>query len=437
MGDETTKHKRSDIHMKKSRSVKKFLIVLLNAVLIFLCVFSLLIDLTYSGYINWHFMQNALARLKGWLGYIGFRRSNALKLLQSSLGIAVTVITFVLNWGVDLFKHSERKVFGISWGELQADEIQKRGHNLKFVFMLVMPILIVGAIILELCATSYALLFYSYCLICGKYRNFAVSYDKKMQREKVVYKLIGYIDGEKDYIDDNVTAFCSTLENIREGILAVESWNSAWLLFDDFLQEIMKFDRDKCFKFSGYFFEIVFDIPSDKHVQKQLIYVKRYISQFETDNESENVVLWSLLCSVALHWDSETMDSFLGWFIDLPERSGQRILRKLGKLERSEIRQQSAEILVMLEYWMRMQERDTDIDRGFIERIYEYGKEFLQEDCEPHELFLQMLDHLYEKKYGNDGRLVYNAAKAVCNDAKYDLNNTIIMTKLKYKFGER
>lgn len=337
--------------MKKFRCQKKFSF---HIIFILLCVYSLLIDLTYSGHLGLNFMQKQLIWLETWLSAIGFRRSSALKLLQSGLGMAVTVIIFILNWGVDFFKHSESKVFGISWGELQADEFQMRGRNLKFYTMLLLPVLIIGAIVLELCATSYALLLYSYYIICGKYRYFALSYDKKVQREKVVNKLIGYIDGENDCIEDNITDFCSTLENIRAGILKTESWNNAWLLFDDFLREVKKFDRDKCFKFSGCFFEVIFDVPAQEYVRKELIFVKKYIAQIETNSDSENTVLWSLLCSIALRWKSETMESFLSWFIDLPNRSGQRVLRKLGKLERSEIQRQSAVILTMLEYWLHL-----------------------------------------------------------------------------------
>lgn len=404
--------------------------MLLNVILILLCVYSLLIDLTYAGYINCSCLQKEIIWLKGWLIPIGFRRSNALRLLQSSMGVAVTVIIFILNWGVDLFKHSERKIFGISWGELQINETQSCRHKLKFIMMLTMPLLVIGTIILDFCAVSYALLLYSYYLICGKYWNFAVGYDKKVQREKVVNKLIGFVDGEKDYIDDNVTVFYSTLENIRAGIQETESWNNAWLLFDDFLKEVMKFEQDKCFKLSGYFFEVIFDIPSEEYVQKEQIFVKRYIAQMKADNDSETIVLWSLLCNVVLQWRAEALESFLRWFLDFPRRSSQRVLCKLGKLEAKEIQRQSAMILVMLEYWVHMHEEDISIQYEYIGKIYEYGKVFLQKECEEHMLFLQTLDNLYAKKYAGK---VYNAGERLYSDARYHLNNTMIMTTLKYE----
>ena len=401
-----------------------------HIILSLLLVYSVSIDFVYAGCINCRWLETGITWLKGWLTPIGFSRSSALRLLQGSIGIAVTVIVFILNWGVDLFKHSERKVFGISWGELQSDKFQKRGHKLKFGIMLIMPLLIIGAIILELCATSYTLLLWSYYLICGKYWDFAVSYDKRVQREKVVHKLISYIDGEKDCMDDNLADYCSTLEIIREGIREIESWNNAWFLFDDFLKEIMEFERDKCFKLSGYFFEVIFNVPAEDYVQKELIFVKRYMSRIETDDDSQNTVLWSLLCHVSLQWKPEVMESFLSWFIDLPRRSSQRVLCKLEKLEPCEIQRQSAVILVMLEYWMCMHTEDIDVSCEYIDKINEYGKVFLQEESDEHKQFLQGLDDIYIKRFGSNA---YKAGEELYSDARYHLNNTKIMTKLNYR----
>lgn len=111
-------------------------------------------------------------------------------------------------------------------------------------------------------------------MIYCRYRDLSVTYDKVLQREKVIQKLTSYIEGDKEWINDNVTHFCAALENVRKGILNLEGWNNAWPLFDAFLRDIMKFDHDKCFVISGYFFEVIFDVSSKENIREETFFMK-------------------------------------------------------------------------------------------------------------------------------------------------------------------
>ena len=98
------------------------------AVLLILSIYCLLLDLAYQGNIGWDILVNVCCRTQELLTDIGFERERALELLKGSLGMSVTMVTFILNLGINLFNYSERKVFGISWGDLKsdADQIPKK-----------------------------------------------------------------------------------------------------------------------------------------------------------------------------------------------------------------------------------------------------------------------------------------------------------------------
>lgn len=410
-------------------------------VLLLIALGSLLTDLTYAKYINWSILIDGTLWIVNRLKAIGFTRSTALSLLKGSLGMTVTMVTFVLNLSVSFFAHSEHKIFGIGWGDLQFEESPSTFSIYQWFLKIgiLFPLFIIVALNLELCCISYALLICSYFVIYFQYNDLTKSYDKKVQRECVVRKMVGYVENEKDCIDDNVTDFCAILENIRKGIWETEGWNNAWLLIDIFLQKVMEFERDKCYMISCIFFEVIFAVPAEENVREQMIFVKKYIGGLRTanDEEKEEVVLWSLLCAVVMQWNAETMRTFLKWFTCLDRRSSQRILIGHGKLERSEISRQSAVILIMLEYWLYIYEDDVNIDCECVNKIYKHGKRFFIEDDEEHTRLIKMLDQLYEKKYYIGEDAGYAAAAKLCYDVRHQLNNTILMTKLKYELWER
>lgn len=416
--------------LKRNRDTK---INLVGMTILILCVYCLLMDLTYQGNIGKNFLANVCRQTEGLLTSIGFERKRALELLKGSLGMSVTMVTFVLNLGINLFNHSERKVFGISWGDLK-DDVYRRPSCFFRISGFLFPAVVVIAINLEFCGTSYALLMCCYYVIYYKYKDLSASYDKVIQRKKLVQKLISYIEGDKEWINDNVSLFCAALENVRKGILNLEGWNNAWLLIDEFLSHIMKFDYDKCFTVAGYFFEVIFDVAAKGNVHEELFFMKKYIGHLGVakDTEKEDIVLWSMLCSIAMQLDAEPMQMFLEWFTDYSGRSSQRILQMMEGLTPFEIQKQSAVILIILEYWIYKHGIQEDINVDLVRMIYEHGERFLEKRSDNNQKLLRILDNLYEKKYCKSGDKTYNAAKMLYHDVIYQLNNTMVMTILKY-----
>lgn len=110
--------------------------------LFLLCINFFLIDLTYKGNINIGFLVSETSWLGSILTVVGFKRSAALKLINSSFGLVLTMVTIVLNLGTNLFNRSEHKVFGISCRDLQADDpfmmklFQKAGFFIRLSSLL-------------------------------------------------------------------------------------------------------------------------------------------------------------------------------------------------------------------------------------------------------------------------------------------------------------
>lgn len=411
-------------------------------IIIFLCAYMFIIDLTYAGRIDLKLCLNETYWLENLLGSLGFTRCNAIELLKSSLGVALTLVTIILNMGNNIFSHSERKVFGLCLGNLTSENswLYRGFLNISIVF----PILIIIVINLEFCGISYMLLFSCYLAAFCNYKDLQSSYDSRVQRRKVVSQLLALVGGEKAYVDIYMTDFDVAAEDIYKGIKEVEGWSNAWLLFREFADRVMAFDCDKCFMLSRHFFEIVFQVSEGENTEYELIYMKKFLDMMgvkkdtkkkkkekrQEDKETmEYIFLWGILCSVAVKWDSNTMQSFLAWFADIAERSCQHVAMHLGELDKHVIQKQSAVILVMLEYWIYIHDDTTELNYDCVETIYNYGRNFFSEKNED---FLNRLDDLSAMGKSEDEHS-YNAAHMLLDDTRYNVKQSLITTILTYE----
>lgn len=419
---------------------RKFIIPnLLIGLLFLLCIYFLFIDLTYAGYIDYGILLSETSWLKTQLAYFGFVRKSALQLSKDSFGVVFTMVTIILSLGTSIFSRSERKVFGVSCRDLQADEpfMIKLFCGAGFCY----PLIIVITVLLEFCATSYMMLLFSYLLVYFNYRSLEKSYKKEWQRDAVISKLLANVEREKDSIDVNMMDYDAMLEDIRRGILDEEGWNNAWLLFDVFLEKIREYDSEKYFLLLCHFWEIIFAVGSEQNVREQVAYVKKYISRMEVSEgnyDRENIILWSLLCSIALQWDRTTMIGFLEWFTNISVRSSQHVLMKLGILPISEIQRQSGIILFMLEYWLNTKDEDVNIGCECTDKVYNYGKAYLGSKNFEHEVedLMIILADLLEYRCGVEANQVYDVFNILWMDIRFGYNNSLLVTKLKYESWE-
>lgn len=85
--------------------------------------------------------------------------------------------------------------------------------------------------------------------------------------------------------------------------------------------------------------------------------------------------------------------------------------------------------MVMLEYWVNIEDDAVNIEPEYIAKINGYGEGFF---IGSNEEFLRRLDYLYQKKNENKEKINYNAAQVLYKDIKFQVNNTVIRTKLIY-----
>lgn len=412
---------------------------LLIGLLFLLCIYFLFFDLTYAWYIKYGILPSEISWLKSQFACMAFVRKNALKLAEESFGVFFTIITIVFSLGTSIFSRSEHKVFGISCQDLQADESFMLKFFCKAGFFY--PLIIVFAILLDFCGTSYMMLLCNYLLVYFNFRSLKKSYNKQWQREEVVTKLLANVECEKNSIDNNMMDYDTMLEDIRRSILEKEGWNNAWQLFDVFLERIKEYDNEKYFVLLCHFWEIIFSVGSEQSVREQMTYVKKYISRMEipeSNYSKENIILWSLLCSIALQWDRTTMIGFLEWFANISVRSSQRVLMRLDFLPISEIQRQSGIILFMLEYWLNMNDEDVYIGSECIDRVYNFGKAFLGNKNIKHEVeeLMRILADLLEDRCGIEKDKIYDIFNTLWMDINFGFNNSLLVTKLKYELWE-
>lgn len=429
--------KKFYIYIKPCLKEQHELFCNLCVILLFLLsIYIFLMDITYVWNINCCFLLISSYWLESIFANMGFIRDNAFDLIKSSFGVVFTIVSIVLNLGTNLFNRSEFKIFGISYRDLQDDE----AFMIKFFQKIgpIFPLISIIAINLELCGTGYMMLLCSYFLVCCNYIIIKKSYDKKWQRDRVISKLLGTVEREKNCIDNNMVEFDRILDDIRSGIKKTEGWNNAWLLFDNFLEKIKEYDNEKCFICVCHFLEILLSVGSEENVDEQLIYVKKYISKMKlvyNDSSKEDIIYWSLLCSVVLQWNQETMIKFIEWFADISRRSSQRVLMGIGELQINELQKQIGIFLFILEYWLNIESTYVSIGYECVDKVYYYGAEFLKrKDIEDEVIgLMEILAELYEKKYGSEIWEIYDVFDTLRMDVKFGFNNSLLVTKLKYE----
>lgn len=382
-------------------------------VMFLICVFVCLLDLVNNKQSSSGFLWKTACWWKTNLKSIGFTRKTAMELLKSSLGLIITMLTFALNISVNLFNRYERKVYGIPYGELFQHKTIIR--KIFYIISLALPILVVITINLGLCATSYVLLLYSYVLVFYNYGSYGRSYDKAGMRADVISKLIACVENV-DLADEQFMDFDAIIDDIRKEIWSTEGWNNAWLLLNDFIEQVMKFDDEKIYVLSCHLWEIFLGSANDRKIQNSLVYVKKFINRMgksDVKYERELIVLWSLLCCTALQWESTTLKEFLVWFVDIKDYDEKRSLLK-----------EAGMLLLMLEYRFYTKNDCSEIDVSCVDRLYKYGwKCFLEE-----EQYIENLSSLYEKQYEIKDWNPHSASRILCMDIKYGLNNSLIRT---------
>ena len=383
--------------------------------MLFLCVFLCLIDLNYNGYFYCCYLWDLACQLEEILMRIGFERETALKLLSSSLGLVVTMITFALNMGVNLFNRYERKIYGIPYGELyeSASRLRKMSQRIG----LGLPILMVIAVNLELCGTSYMLLFYSYILVFYNYGSYGRSYDKEKIRRDVVDKIISYAK-KGCTSSEQLMDYDAIVEDIRAEIWKTERWSNAWRLLDDLTERFLDFENEEAYTLACHLWESMFDNDENRKRQASLMYVKKFIGKMEHSHgkyERRLLILWSLLSSLISLWTPETLQSFLKWFVDSINSGNQKNFREKAGI-----------VLLMLAYWFYMRDDNIEIDFECTAKIYEYGRHlFINE-----KKYIVDLTYLYKRQYQiNDGEK-WDQAQILYLDIKYGLNNSLLKTEL-------
>lgn len=399
----------------KKRNKKHIGEVIVVVSMFFLLFFICLIDLIYNDYFFCSPLWEIVCWLEKVLMCLGFERKIALDLMKSSLGLIITMFTFVLNTGISIFNRFERKIYGIPYGDLCRQKSSIR--RMSYIISLVLPILIIIAINLELCGMSYLLLLYSYILVIYNYGIYGGSYDKEGLRKDAVNTLIACVDKD-DLADDQITEFAAIIDEIRREVHQSREWNNIWLLLDELIERIMYFDDEKSYFLACHVWEIFLADNEDRNIQISVIYTKRYIERIGRSilkYERELIIVWSLLCSAISQWNPKTLESFLEWFAEIANLGNYRSLVK-----------EAGMVLLMLEYWFCARTDNVVIDYVSVQKIYEHGREIFLEEKD----YIMTLANLYKVQYGDESWEPCNEAQILCRDIKYDLNNSLLRTEL-------
>lgn len=405
---------------KTKRDKTTYLYSIIIVVAFLFLILMLVFDYVYINQYHPCFLGKIYDGIIHFLKIIGISRTKALSILESNLGVLVTMLSMGLTIGIDIKNSLESRVFGIPQKELKKkDKIKNAGIIRVSVYFF--PLIMILFMNLRFCASGYTVLVYNYLILIFQYRKRTKSQDMVKYCKDVIDKLLSYIEGDHSINEDSLLEFQSFLGDVRRGIDKEEGWRYAEQLSVLFIKKIMEFDCRKCFTLSWFYFDGIF--PISRHDDyEELRFTKMWLRKMlieEYDDIEEwnkrQLVLWSILSRTFIFWKEELVKSFLDWFCDFANRSIQ--IKESGN-SRSimlEMKKQAGIVLIFTEGWLK--KNIGEIKYIQFERnlclLWDYGIKIFQEDIT---FFENGCLWLYKFSIDNEASFIEEAKDVLNND---------------------
>lgn len=305
--------------------------------------------------------------------------NNALKILESNVGVLMTMVSIFLTMNIDMAERSEKKVYGIPRKELH---MSKKGLIYQTIGRIsyIAPVLMVIFLNLSYCISGYLIYLYCYSFLIVHYYIHESSYSGSRNQKAVIAKLKDCFLETGELNTDFILKFQMLLENIAKSVEEDGNWQEIGNLYNKLVQDIQKEEVLKAYVISHNFYDIVYWRGSNRRRPASIQLLKFRIKEMDAGDslvETEGVVLWGMLKTAIYKAKEDELIEFFCWFFNLSAR-GEDVLQQTQKqLSLILLKEQVGMILVLMEYRLRHRGLKSQRLKEQIRTIWEYGREAL------------------------------------------------------------
>lgn len=414
--------------------------------MVFLIIFVIAIpDLIYYYCpVWWATDDNPLGVFCSFARRKGFSYTGTLRTLKNNFGILVTAISVIITMSVNNLNRFENKVFGLTRTEFNFSKrilLYKYGRRM----ILIAPIVMIGAVILNFSILGYGILLLCYLFIIMAYFLFESSFSRDKDLRCIVTKLYKAVPANAQDQED-IADYRMLLNLMSQWNEKEKYWEGVNFLFRELCDQAREDSIEKRYILCQCFYEAMYVRSNETDCGRAVYALKEYMKRQDRQGwtTEDYLVLWGLLHCLLAEDDQDSAIRFIRWYMDFPNRS-RKLGRKYSQKDRDEgycggnckidsqtMRMQTGILLVEMELYFCKYTESTLIHSYIWSRffqIWDEGKHILSEDhkefrekyLELNEVFDLGLDEI-------DKRLQY-----LCSDYNYGTTKSMVAYYLKYR----
>lgn len=325
--------------------------------------------------------------------------NKALKILESNVGVLMTMVSIFLTMNIDMAERSEKKIYGILRKELHMSETGLIYQVIKMMSYIA-PVLMVIFLNLSYCISGYFLYLYCYSFLIVHHYIYESSYSVSRNQKAVIAKLKDCFPEMGELNADIILKFQMLLENIAKSVEEDGNWQEIGSLYNKLVQDIQNDDIIKAYAISYNFYNIVYWRGSNRSRTATMQLLKSYIkemdaSETETGTSSKNTewsVLWGMLKVAIYKAEEGELIKFFCWFFNFSARSGEVLQQTQKQMSLVLFKKQVGMILVLMEYRLRHRGLESQRLKEQIRMIWEYGREVLLDEEQKLSAIIQLIN---------------------------------------------
>lgn len=317
--------------------------------------------------------------LKDFLSRQGITYKSAFEILESNVGVLMTMVSLFLTMNINIAERSEKTIYGVTRKELFYSS-EDRWYRWTKRIGYFTPMLMVVFLNLSYCISGYFLFLYNYLFLIIHYYRHVSSYSDDKTKSALIHRLIRLLPDDRVGDGDDILECRMFLENVGNSIEENGAWSDAESLFLRLWDDTAGLAQTKREALCCYFYQIVYWKRSRRNKIASMGILKVCIEQLDAASakgeadDKEWAVIEGMMSIAFLQCPDEELAAFLRWFLNQPERGG-RVFQKTQKVWPTEtFQRQTGIVLVLLEQRLRLRGAEDERLQELVRVLWNIGE---------------------------------------------------------------
>ena len=314
----------------------------------------------------------------------GITYQNAFRIIESNVGVLMTLVSFFLSLNVNIAERSEKKIYGIPRRDL---ELGKKMPVYKWVKRMsyLAPLWMLFFVNIQYCVSGYLVFFYSYLFLFLHYFLYENSFSQDKNREAVINRLLAYIPVSGQW-SSNILVNCYLQLNAIANSIEGDCWQDVEVIGLELFKCIPREGTVNLYIMSNQFTQVIYYTGGNSNTDFRMHFLKEFLTEFDSEAEKKGIeaewpLWWGVLkCVIEKSSEAELID-FLETYLDYSVRSRLQISKFGKELNITIMQKQTVLLLVLIEYRLRVHGLEQQRLKELIDSLWHQGKaEFLKDD---------------------------------------------------------